>query len=298
MCFGWELEDTLGHGSQQAKQGECALALNGAYNHACLQRKTSKEEPTDLVKAPHSFVIKRGNVGKYVQQLMHNFRDVMQPFTAGQLRVRKRNVIRDFVSISSYLNVSHLAIFTKTEKSPYFRLCRMPRGPTITYKIREYSLAHDVISSSRRPHTNSSLLQNSPLLVLNGFANQEDVKFQLMTSMWRNMFPTIDIHRVELAKIKRCVLLNYDQDTGLIELRHYAIKVKPFGLSRTVKKLLTSKKIPDFGQFSSVEEAVEKSQLANFTESEGEGDDENTNVTLPQRIRSRGSLVNEKSSIR
>ena len=222
----------------------------------------------------------------------------MQPFTAGQLKISKRNVIKDFVSISSYLNVTHLAIFTKTDKAPYFRLCRMPRGPTITYKVLEYTLSHDVISATRRPHINTTLFQNSPLLVLNGFSNNEDVKFQLMTSMWRNMFPSIDIHKAELGKVKRCVLLNYDADNDCIELRHYAIKVKPCGLSRTVKKLLTSKKIPDFGQFVSVDDAVAKTQMAEFTESEGEADAETSHVTLPQNIHSRGNMLNERSSIR
>lgn len=262
--------------------------------------KGSKEEPEDLVKAPHSFVIRRGDVGKYVDQLMQDFRTVMEPFTASNLKIRKKNVIKDFVSISATLNVSHLAIFTRTDKCPYFRLCRMPRGPTITYKIAEYTLTHDVISSMRKPHVNSSLFHAAPLLVLNGFSNDEDIKFKLMTSMWRNMFPTIDIHKVQLGNIKRCVLLNYDQKSGLIDLRHYAIKVKPVGLTNTVRKLMTGKKVPDLGSFTSVEEAIERAQLAAFTESEGEADeqDESRHVTLSQKLNTRGNLQNEKSSIR
>ncbi|KAJ6222964.1 hypothetical protein RDWZM_001509 [Blomia tropicalis] len=264
------------------------------------KNKGTKEEPEDLVKAPHSFVIRKGNVGKHVEQLMQDFRIVMEPFTASNLKLRKKNVIKDFVSISSYLNVTHLAIFTRTDKSPYFRLIRMPRGPTITFKIAEYSLTHDVISSLRKPHVNSTLFHTSPLLVMNGFTNNEDLKFKLMTSMLRNMFPTIDIHKIKLGTIKRCVLFNYDHESGHIEFRHYAIKVKPVGLSNTVRKLMTGKKIPDLGQFSNVEEAIEQSQMATFTESEGEGDehDETRHVTLPQKLNIRGSLKNEKSSIR
>lgn len=240
-------------------------------------------------------MIKRGNVGKYVNQLMQNFRQVMEPFTASKLKVTKKNVLKDFVSIASFLNVSHVAIFTKTDKCPYFRLCRMPRGPTITYKIVEYSLSSDVVSIQKRSHVNSSLYQNSPLLVLNGFSNDEDIKFKLMTSMWRNMFPSIDIHTVQLNKIKRCVLLHYDQKTGLIEFRHYAIKIKPVGLSRMVKKLMTNKKVPNLGSFASLEEAMENDPA--FTESEGEMD-EDKQVTLPQKMHSRGSMLNEKSSIK
>lgn len=266
--------------------------------------KGSKEEPEELVKAPHSFVIKRGDVGKHIDQLMTDFRAVMEPFTASHLKMRKKNVIKDFVSISSYLNVTHLAIFTRTNNSPYFRLARLPRGPTITYKVVEYTLTHDVISSMRKPHVNPSLFHASPLLVLNGFsgasAGEDDVKTKLTTSMWRNMFPSIDIHKVQLSKIRRCVLLNADPETGLIDFRHYAIKVKPVGLTGTVRKLLTGKRVPDLGAFRSVEEAMERDG-AGFTESEGEMADEvedSRHVTLPQRMHTRGNLLNEKSSIR
>lgn len=255
----------------------------------------------ELVKAPHSFVIKRGDVGKCIDQLMTDFRAVMEPFTASHLKMRKKNVIKDFVSISSYLNVTHLAVFTRTPKSPYFRLARLPRGPTITYKVVEYTLTHDVISSMRKPHVNPSLFHASPLLVLNGFTSEDgqDAKNKLVTSMWRNMFPSIDIHKVQLSKIRRCVLLSYDPATGLLEFRHYAIAVKPVGLTGTVRKLVTGKKVPDLGAFRSVEEAMERSGA--YTESEGEAADEvddSRHVTLSQKMHTRGNLQNEKSSIR
>ncbi|CAG2165088.1 unnamed protein product, partial [Oppiella nova] len=44
--------------------------------------KGGAEEPEALTKAPHSFVIKRGKVGKNVNELMVNFRQVLEPFTA------------------------------------------------------------------------------------------------------------------------------------------------------------------------------------------------------------------------
>ncbi|KAH9521991.1 hypothetical protein DERF_005595 [Dermatophagoides farinae] len=261
--------------------------------------KGSKEEPKELVKAPHSFVIHRGSISKPLDQLLRNVRQIMEPFTASKLKVRKKNTIKDFVSISSYLNVSHMIIFTESSIAPYMRLCRVPRGPTVTYKILNCTLAHDVVAVQRRPQINTKLFQNAPLLVLNGFGSEsEDKRIQLQTSMWRNMFPTIDIQTVQLSKIHRCLLLSLDSETNQIELRHYAIKVKPVGLSKMVRKLVTGKKIPDLGQFHSVEEAMEHLD----PDSEYEDDEEQTKigqVTLPQKVGNKsGNLVNEKSSIK
>ncbi|XP_054168793.1 protein Peter pan-like [Oppia nitens] len=267
------------------------------------------EEPESLTKAPHSFVIKRGRIGKSVNELMVNFRQVMEPFTAASLRVKRYNVVKDFVHIASTLNVTHLAVFTKTTKSSYMRLCRLPRGPTLTFKIVNYTLTKDVRTSLKRPLVYSGLFQLSPLLILNGFGGSgggdgpdgQELQMKLMTSMWRNMFPALDVNKVNLNTIRRCILLNYDRDTRLIEFRHYAIKLKPVGLSRTVRKLVAGKKVPDLGQFNDMTDVVGSAGDNNaFTESEGEADEveQNRHIMLTQRISSRGNMVNEKSAIR
>ena len=229
---------------------------------------------------------------------MNNFRQVMEPFTAMQLKIKRYNVVKDFVSIASSLNVTHLVIFTKTNKAAYLRLCRVPRGPTLTFKIVNYTHTKDVRSALKKPLVYSGLFQLSPLLVLNGFSGEEELRMKLMTSMWRNMLPSIDVNKVNLNTIRRCILLNYNSDTQLIDFRHYAIKVKPVGLSRAVRKLISGKKIPDLGQYNDVTEIMGKDNA--FTESEGEADEVELNrqITLSQKISSRGNMVNEKSAIR
>ncbi|RWS05830.1 hypothetical protein B4U79_04705, partial [Dinothrombium tinctorium] len=246
------------------------------------KKNANETEADELVKAPHSFVIKRGRIGRKCAQLMMDVRKVMEPFTASNLKINKKNVIRDYVSVAGLLHVSHLLVFTQTTKAVYLRTCRLPQGPTLTFKILEFSLSQDL----------------SPLVIMNGFSGDEQMQLKLMTSMWRNMFPSIDVNKVNLNSIRRCILLNYNQENKLIDFRHYAIRVKPVGLSRTVRKLVTSKKIPDLGKLKSVDEVIDKE--ACFTESEGEGDevDESRQITLPQNISSRGNMVNEKSSIR
>ena len=92
----------------------------------------------------------RGKTGKYVQELAKDFRQVMEPYTASNIKVRPKNVIKDFVHIAGLLKVSHLAMFTKTAIGPYLKLGRFPRGPTITFRVENYTLGRDVRSSLKR----------------------------------------------------------------------------------------------------------------------------------------------------
>ncbi|KPM10487.1 suppressor of SWI4 1-like protein [Sarcoptes scabiei] len=259
--------------------------------------KNCHEEPKELINAPHCFVIKRGVIGKNLSQLLVNFRRIMEPFTASKLRVRRKNTIKDFVSMSSYLKVSHIVIFTQSSNASYLRLCKVPRGPTLTYKITEYCLSNDVVANQKRPQINGKLFQNAPLLILNGFGGDksDDVKIKLQSSMWRNMFPTIDIDKIRLSTIQRSLLLHHDPDSDTIELRHYSIRVNPCGLTKVIKKLVSNKTIPDLGKFQSIDEAIEN---VNGQDSDAE-DLDNEEVILPQKINQRkGNLVNERSSIK
>ena len=62
---------------------------------ACLQDHSARnniqanpeEEPEELKRAPHSFVIHHGSVCGYVIELKRDFRKVMEPFTASCLTV-------------------------------------------------------------------------------------------------------------------------------------------------------------------------------------------------------------------
>lgn len=45
-------------------------------------------EPEDVSRAPHTFVIKRGIVGRTIEHLMNDMRNVMEPYTASHLKVR------------------------------------------------------------------------------------------------------------------------------------------------------------------------------------------------------------------
>lgn len=69
-------------------------------------------EEKKFAKAPHSFVFARNNVGSIVKQLSLDFRRIFEPYTASNLSVSKKNVLKDFITIAGPLNVSHILYFT------------------------------------------------------------------------------------------------------------------------------------------------------------------------------------------
>ncbi|XP_026727183.1 protein Peter pan [Trichoplusia ni] len=268
----------------------------GRRKGKCVKKNpTTKEalEPENLVKAPHSFVIHRGQCSKDLMDLAKDFRKIMEPFTASQLKERKKNTIKDFVSISGYLHVSHMMVFTETELGSYMRMARLPRGPTLTFKIHNYSLSRDVISSLRKQYVTMRAFQHAPLIVLNSFSG-EGMHMKLMATMFQNMFPTINITTVKLKNIRRCVLMNYNPSTKLVDMRHYAIRATPVGLNKGTKKMVQGK-IPNLNRCKDMSEFFDKAGM--LSESEFE-DDPNAQVVLPQNLASRGAAAESKSAIR
>ena len=250
------------------------------------------EENPDVVQAPHSFVIHRGLPGEHIRELTKDFRRIMEPFTAMSLKERKKNTIKDFVSIASVLHVSHMCIFTRAEQGMYFKLCRLPRGPTLSFKIHSFSLARDVVSVLKKQMVYEELFKNSPLVILNNFSG-EGMQLKLIALMFQNMFPTINLTAVDLSTIRRCLCLNYNATSKTIDLRHYAIRVVPVGLSKGVKKIVQAK-IPNLSKCEDFSDFLTKETVS---ESEGE-DDPASHITLPQKLSSRGNHASGKSAIR
>lgn len=111
------------------------------------------------------------------------------------LQERKTNRLKDFLVVAPQLGVTHFMIFTRTEANTNLRICRVPRGPTLTFRVDEYSLAKDCRALQKAPRTSDSDYLSSPLLVLNNF-KQEGKQFKLMAAMLQNMFPAIDVQTV------------------------------------------------------------------------------------------------------
>lgn len=59
----------------------------------------------------------------------------------------------------------------------------------------QYSLIKDVVSSLKRHRMHEQQFTHHPLLVLSNFGLQQ-IQVKLMASMFQNMFPSINVHRV------------------------------------------------------------------------------------------------------
>ncbi|KAJ8251344.1 hypothetical protein GJAV_G00220340 [Gymnothorax javanicus] len=248
----------------------------------------------DYGTVPHSFVFHRGQIGKNVAQLVQDMRRVMEPFTAESLKVRKKNVLKDFVALAGPLGVTHFIIFRKTPSSINMRLARLPKGPMLHFRVVKYSLIKDVVSSLKKHRMHQNQFSHHPLLVLNNFG-LDGLQIKLMATMFQNMFPSINVHKVNLNAIKRCVLINYDPLTEEVEFRHYSVKVVPVGMSRGVKKLM-QERFPNMSKLEDISELLLKG--ANLSESEAEQDGEHNITELPQVYSGRGNMRSQQSAVR
>lgn len=81
------------------------------------------------------------------------------------LQEKKRNNLKDFLNVAGPMGVTHFLMLSKTQSSPYLRVARTPQGPTLTFKIQDYSLAVDVLKSQLRPRCPQDLFKNAPLVM-------------------------------------------------------------------------------------------------------------------------------------
>ena len=90
--------------------------------------------------------------------------------------------------------------FSKTPLSTYMRLVRVPRGPTLNFRIRSFTHGRDIVSALKRPQTYSKQFEHAPLLVMNGFQD-DSIHVKLIATMFQNMFPSINVSSVSLTSV-------------------------------------------------------------------------------------------------
>ncbi|CAA2981343.1 peter Pan [Olea europaea subsp. europaea] len=256
---------------------------------------TRKQPSVDHVtgdKIPKSFVFSRGKLPGPLRQLQMDLRKLMLPFTALKLKEKRRNNLKDFLNVSGPMGVTHFLILSKTDSAPYLRVARTPQGPTLTFKINEYSLAADIAQSQLRPRCPQDLFKNSPLIVLSGFGTGEQ-HLKLTTIMFQNIFPAIDVNTVNLSSCQRIVLLNYNKETKLIDFRHYSIRLQPVDVSRRIRKFVQNHQVPDLSNLQDVSDFVTKAGYG----SESEVDDEAATVSLATDL-GRVNRASNKSAVK
>ncbi|GLE09652.1 hypothetical protein PINS_up021389 [Pythium insidiosum] len=219
--------------------------------------------------SPRSFVFKMGKAPSIVSELVQDMRRIGAP-----------------------LGVTHFIFFTSTEASTNLKIARIPRGPTLSFKVVGYTLMRQVHLIHKRPVDASLAFHSKPLVVLNNFTGSED-HIKLMNVTFQNMFPAIDVQTVQLSECRRVVLFNYEKETDTVEFRQYIIRATPLGLSKSVKTIVKSK-IPNLNKLEDISDFVlgNNPGAGGGMTSDSEVDDETTHVTLPDSFRGRG---NQKS---
>jgi len=272
------------------KTSKARVRVRTLRNHdpvsASIENEWAQHEPAEYKNAPHSFILCQGKVGRHVKELMHNIRDIMEPYTASNLKKTKSNVLKDYVSIASYFHVTHMCAISRTQISPYLKICRIPRGPSLTFRILNYSLSRDVLSTLRKQVTYDTQFQHHPLLIMNNFSSEEK-HLELVSTTFQNMFPPININKVQLRTIRRVLMLNYNEEDDTIDLRHYTVTYRPVGVSKGVKKLLIGKhnKIPNLGRCQDISDFLTRDGDV----SESEAEDTSETVEAVQKLSTRGT---------
>ena len=164
------------------------------------------------------------------------------------------------------LGVSHLLLFSRSNTgNTNLRLALTPRGPTLHFRVENYSLCKDIQKAIKHSKSCKKEYLTPPLLVMNNFAssvpsNGSDPAVpkhleSLTTTIFQSLFPPISPQNTPLSSIHRVLLLDRevpklsseptstDDGAYTINLRHYAITTRRTGLSRGIRKLNAAKRL-------------------------------------------------------
>ncbi|KGQ06381.1 Brix domain-containing protein C1B9.03c [Beauveria bassiana D1-5] len=210
-------------------------------------------------KDPKSMVIRigAGEVGTSVSQLATDVRKVMEPGTASRLKERRANKLKDYLAMCGPLGVTHLMLFSRSESgNTNLRVALTPRGPTMNFRVDQYSLCRDVQRIQKHPKGMGKEFLTAPLLVMNNMSlpgadsNSKVPKHleSLATTVFRSMFPPINPQATPLKSIRRVVLINRelsgeDDGTFVLSFRHYAITTRHTGVSKQLRRINAAEKL-------------------------------------------------------
>ena len=64
----------------------------------------------------------------------------------------------------------------------------------------------------------------------------------LLVKTFQSLFPSLSPQNLKLSSARRVVLISYDAERGTINFMHYLITIKPYGVSRKLRRVLEGKK--------------------------------------------------------
>lgn len=207
---------------------------------------------------------------------------VMYPYTFINLKESSKNNIKDFLSLVDIYGLSHMMMFTNTEKHSYLHFAKMPKGPTVTFVIDKYCLSSDIFSKTekdQKPLTKS--FGHIPLLIMNGFNNTKipeeyEAPMKIVSMMFQSFFPPVNLGEVQMKKFKRVVLVNLNlnnKNVPELEFRHYDIDMYKYSVKKTISNLINDLgKTKDLSNFNNISDYILKhSGYSSCSDNEEEG---------------------------
>jgi ribosome biogenesis protein SSF1/2 len=240
-------------------------------------------------KIPRSIVFRRGKrteaeVGELVQDVRH----LMAPFTALNLQENRQLTLSQYAKhLALPMGVTHMLGFSQNDERLWLKLVRTPEGPTLTFRVHQFTLRRHIVRTQRRPvslHT-PALHANPPIVVTNNFegisstatalpsSSSSKPHLKLLRITFQNLFPATNVHTVKLRECKRLALFHYDPELDLVEVRHYAISsslrdgsvasasavlplsgggISSAGQRRLMRIVSTKKKLPNLSKLSDI----------------------------------------------
>ncbi|TNN21189.1 Suppressor of SWI4 1 isoform 2 [Schistosoma japonicum] len=137
----------------------------------------------------------------------------------------------------------------------YLHMIRVPHGPSLTFRVVEYSLKRDIQTLIRRVF-DSRQYSSPPLLVMTGFGmgggntSAPLPHLRLVVDMFQNLLPPLNVPKLKLSTVKRVLLVSRDVDTSctdcgdetkqmndVIYIRHFHIRTENRCISRALRRL-------------------------------------------------------------
>ena len=232
----------------------------------------------------------------------------MMPFTASNFQedanYRKLTLNKYCQHVCLPLGISHMLAFSQNKEKLNFRVAKTPQGPTLTFRVHQFSLSKHVQKLQRRPVNTNTLVTSPPIVVTNNFGDSSaPPQIKLMRITFQNMFPAINVANVKLKDCRRVVLFHLiekDNEAQRVEVRHYAIKATPVGINRKVRRLIQTK-IPNLNKVKDIADYIAGTANASTSvdaASDSEPEDSNAVVELAQNYTGRGNKGQSKSALK
>lgn len=282
--------------------------------------------------------MRRGKVESEVVELVSDLRNVMMPYTALNFQedTKSSKLIKSLSHYSKQLTgslgLTHIISISQNQDKLSMRLARTPSGPTLTFKIQQFSLSRNIRQVQRRPFDihSSKINSHPPIVVTNNFGDASaSPHVKLMRITFQNMFPALNVATVKLRNCRRVVLfnfmrrepesINHQPDGGQhqqqqqqqqreedeeVEVRHYAIRATPVGINKKVRRIIQAK-IPNLSKLEDIGDYITGSTAsgapvaaASGAMSDSEPEDETSQVVLPQKFAGKGNLQSHKSALK